>query len=449
MPGRARRLFVLDTSVLLHDPAALYRFQEHDLYLPLRVLEELDLAQIEASERGANARQVSRFVEGLLGPADGAALAAGIPLPGYPQGGGRLFLETAQEPHSAPTAGQHDPILATALAVRAARPGREIRLVSRDINRRIRARMLGLLAEDYLREKVLDDIGLLYAGIAPLPAGAALTREEAGNGPRYRLAGQGASEFQINQGLYGEEGEEYLVRAREGDTALLERLPDYRSSRHAVWGVTARNREQAFALHLLLDPEIDFVTLLGPAGTGKTLLALAAGLAQVLETKRYREIVVTRATVGIAEDIGFLPGTEEEKMTPWMGALLDNLEVLGEPAVGGDWGRAASADLLRSRIKIRSLQFMRGRTFLSRYLLVDEAQNLSAKQMKALITRAGPGSKVVCLGNVEQIDTPFLTGTTSGLTYVVERFRGWPHGGHAILRRGERSRLADHANTSL
>jgi PhoH-like ATPase len=198
-----------------------------------------------------------------------------------------------------------------------------------------------------------------------------------------------------------------------------------------------------------MNPAVDFVTLLGQAGTGKTLLALAAGLTQVLDDKRYSEIIMTRVTVPLGEDIGFLPGTEEEKMEPWMGALMDNLEVLTQSEEGGDWGRAATRDLLRSRIKIRSLNFMRGRTFLNRYIIIDEAQNLTPKQMKALITRAGPGSKMICLGNISQIDTPYLTETTSGLTYVVNRFRGWPHAGHVTLLRGERSRLADFASESL
>jgi PhoH-like ATPase len=238
------------------------------------------------------------------------------------------------------------------------------------------------------------------------------------------------------------------VRSRNGDEARVELIHNYRTNL-SVWGINARNLEQNFALNLLMDPEVDFVSLLGTAGTGKTLLALAAGLAQTLEQKRFREIVVTRVTVPVGEDIGFLPGSEEEKMAPWMGALMDNLEVLAPGEEGGDWGRAATNDLLRSRIKIRSLNFMRGRTFLSRYLIIDEAQNLTPKQMKTLVTRAGPGSKVVCIGNVAQIDTPYLTETTSGLTWVVDRFKEWQHSGHITLRRGERSRLADYASEVL
>lgn len=258
-------------------------------------------------------------------------------------------------------------------------------------------------------------------------------------------------------------GTPLYARVRSHDigkkSATIETIVDY--GKHPVWGITARNREQNFALNLLMDPEIDFVMLLGQAGTGKTLLTLAAALEQTLENSRlYSEIIFTRVTVPVGEDIGFLPGTEEEKMSPWMGALEDNLDVLNgrppkaeqknnghhkETVPGHEWGQAATMDLIRSRIKIKSLNFMRGRTFLKKFLIIDEAQNLTPKQMKTLITRAGPGTKVVCLGNLAQIDTPYLTEGSSGLTYVVDRFKGWEHSGHVTLQRGERSRLADHA----
>jgi PhoH-like ATPase len=266
----------------------------------------------------------------------------------------------------------------------------------------------------------------------------------------YRIQGPLVKDWHPNQCVYSESDNfEALVRGIDDRGALLELTRDYRGIRHTVWGINARNREQNFALNMLLDPGVDFVSLLGSAGTGKTLLALAAGLAQTLEQNRYREIIMTRVTVPLGEDIGFLPGTEEEKMTPWMGALMDNLEVLTQSGEGGEWGRAATGDLLRNRIKIRSMNFMRGRTFLNRYIIVDEAQNLTPKQLKALITRAGPGTKMVCIGNISQIDTPYLTETTSGLTFVVDRFKRWPHSGHLTLLRGERSRLADFASESL
>lgn len=205
-----------------------------------------------------------------------------------------------------------------------------------------------------------------------------------------------------------------------------------------------------------MDPEIDFVSLIGMAGTGKTLLTLAAGLEQTIEQQLYSEIIMTRVTIPVGEDIGFLPGTEEEKMTPWMGALMDNLEVLNktdadkdDPSFSSEWGQAVTNDLISNRIKIRSINFMRGRTFLNRYIIIDEAQNLTSHQLKTLVTRAGPGTKIVCLGNIAQIDTPYLTETTSGLTYVIDRFKQWEHSGHITLIRGERSRLADFASEAL
>jgi len=270
----------------------------------------------------------------------------------------------------------------------------------------------------------------------------------------YDLNGPLCRDLLVNEFVYQEvEGAtpfHAVVTEQNGDTAMLRTLTDYSHQKNAIWGITARNREQSFVLNLLMNPEIDFVTLLGQAGTGKTLLTLAAGLMQTLETKRYSEIIITRVTVPVGEDIGFLPGTEEEKMNPWMGALDDNLDVLNKTDdESGDWGRAATRDLIRSRIKVKSLNFMRGRTFLNKYLIIDEAQNLTPKQMKTLITRAGPGTKVVCMGNIAQIDTPYLSEGSSGLTYVVDRFKGWQHSGHVTLQRGERSRLADHAGEVL
>lgn len=319
---------------------------------------------------------------------------------------------------------------------------------------RIKARALGLEAQDYFNDKVMEDTDLLYTGSMELPEnfwdkhgeGMESWKREAQT--LYRVHGPLCPKMLVNEFIY-QEGEQPLyaiVREVNGKTAQFETLIDYTHSKHGVWGILARNREQNFALNLLMDPEIDFVSLLGQAGTGKTLLTLAAALTQVLELKRYSEIIMTRVTVPVGEDIGFLPGTEEEKMGPWMGALEDNLEVLNKTDVdAGEWGRAATHDLIRNRIKIKSLNFMRGRTFLNKFLIIDEAQNLTSKQMKTLITRAGPGTKVVCMGNIAQIDTPYLTEGSSGLTYVVDRFKGWLHSGHVTLERGERSRLADFA----
>jgi PhoH-like ATPase len=350
-------------------------------------------------------------------------------------------------------------ILGIVMALKEIHPDRSVILVSKDINMRIKARALTLDAEDYFNDKVLEDTDLLYTGAREINGefwernGQDLRSWQEHGRSVYQLEGPDVQSLHLNQLLW-QSDEQSTLAARvvgiNGKTAQLQTLKDYSHQKNNVWGIVARNREQNFALNLLMDPEIDFVTLLGQAGTGKTLLTLAAGLAMTLEQKQYSEIIMTRVTVPVGEDIGFLPGTEEEKMAPWMGALEDNLDVLNKSDDdGGDWGRAATRELVRSRIKVKSLNFMRGRTFLNKYLIIDEAQNLTPKQMKTLITRAGPGTKVVCLGNIAQIDTPYLTEGSSGITYVVDRFKGWKHSGHITLQRGERSRLADHAGEVL
>jgi PhoH-like ATPase len=468
-PIEPRRIFVLDTNVMMHDPSAIFRFEEHDIFIPMTVLEELDAGKKGVSESARNVRQVSRFLDELMVGADKHGIDRGIELPpakyaptGKKPPSGRLFFQTRQLsgglPDTLPGHGADNAILAQTLALQQQKPEARVTLVSKDINLRIKAAIIGIHTEDYNSDKTIEDADLLYTGHEELPVnfwertGRKLESwHENGGRTFYRVRGKLVTQWAPNQFIYqsGEHGLEAAVRTIEGDSAVIELVRDYRSERHGVWGISARNREQNFALNLLLDPDIDFVTILGPAGTGKTLLTLAAGLSQALETNRYTEIIMTRVTIPLGEDIGFLPGTEEEKMEPWMGALMDNLEVLTQSQEGGSWGRAATNDLLRNRIKIRSLNFMRGRTFLNRYLILDEAQNLTPKQMKALVTRAGPGTKLVCLGNIAQIDSPYLSETTCGLTYVVNRFRGWKHYGHITLTRGERSRLADFASETL
>lgn len=467
-----QRVFVLDTNVLMHDPTALFRFHEHDVFVPMLVLEELDAGKKGLSEVARNVRQVSRFIDELMQEKNHAEIEAGLPLnntiefpdeDGVPRASGRLFFETCPPEIRLPSllsgnkADSH--ILLSALALRNSRTRTQVTLVSKDINLRIKAALIGLDAEDYNNDKVLDDLDLLYTGHDRLADDFWETQgqtmdswQEDGGRTFYRLpVPDDSPDWHVNELLHFDHDNdiELITRDVSGPDCVLEIATDYRSGKRNVWGVHARNREQNFALNLLMDPSIDFVTLLGAAGTGKTLLALAAGLAQTLDDSRYREIIMTRVTVPLGDDIGFLPGTEEEKMTPWMGALMDNLEVLTGDQGGSEWERAATNELLSKRIKIRSVNFMRGRTFLERYIILDEAQNLTPKQMKTLITRAGPGTKFVCLGNVAQIDTPYLSETTSGLTNVVDRFRHWQHSGHVTLARGERSRLADYAATNL
>tara|TARA_R110002050_G_scaffold9504_1_gene33086 strand:- start:224112 stop:225527 length:1416 start_codon:yes stop_codon:yes gene_type:complete len=463
-----KRLFVLDTNVLMHDPTALYRFDEHDIFLPMIVLEELDRGKKGLSEVSRNVRQVSRFLDELMLQAgDTEAIAKGIQLPtvannDVPKVSGRLFFQTTQMeqdlPKELPGQLADNAILGIVIGLQKTYPDTTVTLVSKDINLRIKATVLGVHSEDYYNDKVLDDVDLLYRGSAELVADfwTDLNRLESwtkDGHTYYEVEGDVVKEWYPNQLIYSPEETnaiEAVVHSLTDSVANIKLLHDYRKDNHAVWGITARNREQNFALNLLMDPDVDFVSLLGQAGTGKTLLTLAAALTQTIEHKRYAEIIMTRVTVPVGEDIGFLPGTEEEKMTPWMGALMDNLEVLNKTDTSaGEWGKQATNDLLQSRIKIRSLNFMRGRTFLNRFLIIDEAQNLTSKQMKTLITRAGPGTKIVCLGNIGQIDTPYLSETTSGLTYVVDRFKDWEHSGHITLLRGERSRLADFASENL
>ena len=475
-PQGPTKLFVLDTNVLLHDPTSLFRFEEHDIFLPMIVLEELDGHKKGMTEVARNGRQASRTLDALAA-AQGADMAKGLRLDstGQRAAGGHLFFQTVPLDYSLPTSlppGKADnQILGVVEALRklhapraegGSHPtGREVVLVSKDINMRVKARALGLPAEDYQNDKALDDGDLLYSGALALPqdfwdkGGKNVESWQESGRSFYRITGSFAQQLMINQFVYYEAPGAASLYARvveiRDKTAVLETLKDYGSHKNAVWGVNTRNREQNFAMNLLVNPEVDFVTLTGTAGTGKTLLALAAGLAQVLDERRYTEIIMTRATVSVGEDIGFLPGTEEEKMGPWMGALDDNLEFLakGDGGNAGEWGRAATNELIRSRIKIKSMNFMRGRTFLNKYVIIDEAQNLTPKQMKTLITRAGPGTKIICMGNLAQIDTPYLTERSSGLTYVVDRFKGWPHSGHITLARGERSRLADFASEVL
>ena len=469
------KLFVLDTNVLMHDPMCLFRFEEHDIFLPMIVLEELDSHKKGMTEVARNARQTSRLLDALAAT-HGADIAAGLQLDstGYKGATGKLFFQTRPLhytlPASLPQGKADNQILGVVEALRQQhapamdapeRPVRDVVLVSKDINMRVKARALGLAAEDYQNDKTLEDGDMLYSGALQLPEdfwaknGKSVESWQSGSTTFYRISGPIVPNLLINQFVFFEAPGEPSLYAKvteiRGKTAVLQTLRDFGHAKNSAWGVTSRNREQNFALNLLMDPEIDFVTLTGTAGTGKTLLALAAGLTQVLDERRYTEIIMTRATVSVGEDIGFLPGTEDEKMGPWMGALDDNLEFLakGDGGNPGEWGRAATNELIRSRIKIKSMNFMRGRTFLNKYVIIDEAQNLTPKQMKTLITRAGPGTKIVCLGNLSQIDTPYLTEGSSGLTFAVDRFKGWPHSGHITLARGERSRLADFASDAL
>ncbi len=463
MSTKKNKLFVLDTNVLMHDPSALFRFQEHNIYLTMTVLEELDHGKKGLSEVARNVRQVNRFIDDLMTANKGIDIKQGLPLNQLPAingvgSSGRLYFETEAHqpklPDSLPGSKNDNSILGTVLALKDEWDC-EIILVSKDINLRIKAVVLEIQVEDYSSDKVLDDLELLFTGSKQLPTefwekhSESIHSWQRDGKTFYEIEGEDTQDWYPNQFIYLEDNFDGIVHDKTGNSCVIEVIKNFGNERNAVWGIQSRNREQNFALNLLMNPEIDFVSLSGIAGTGKTLLTLAAALSQTMDEKRYSEIIMTRVTVPVGEDIGFLPGTEEEKMSPWMGALMDNLEVL----VGNDknepWEQEVTTSLVRNRIKISSMNFMRGRTFLNKFIILDEAQNLTPKQMKTLITRAGPGSKVVCLGNIGQIDTPYLTETTSGLTYIVDRFKNWDYSGHVTLKQGERSRLADYASEIL
>lgn len=448
-----RKIYILDTNVLVHDPLALNQFDEHDVVLPIAVLEEMDRLKRGFDEAARNVREVSRQLDELSWAC--SDLAEGCPLPD----GGRLFFEiggeTATEllPPSFQKSGGDNRILAVTLAIQKKHPSRQVFLVSKDINLRIKARALGINAEDYRSDRVVDDIDLLGTGVIALDdatwnaMGETMAIEEVRlseheHGSLYRvdwpdtLALPCLNEFVL---LPGDEKSALRCVGHDGRRVSLQEVRSFRGPRGAIWGVRARNFEQNMAMNLLMDRELDLVNILGMAGSGKTLMALACGLQQALDLGIYEKILVTRATVPMGQDIGFLPGSEKEKLEPWMGAISDNLKMLlGEEFTG-------LANVAQYKIEIAALSFARGRSFSKTWLIVDEAQNLTPHQMKTIITRMGEGSKIVILGNNSQIDTPYLTAHTNGLSMAVMRFTDWGHAGHITLRASERSRLAAYA----
>ena len=457
---QAHKLYILDTNVFLHDPQCLFRFKEHDIYIPFITLEELDNKKQGTLDINRNARQATRLIEDVA--TQPGVLSKGFPLKKFngKKATGRMFLQSKllpflEDEHLRKNDNQYLAVLAN-LVERRSRA--DVVLVSKDINLRIKARGMRFNAEDYKNDQVIEDVDLLYRGWQEhdqsflTDAGDALESWKLEGRCYYRLPQKKARCYANEMILI--EGKPYLVSATNAKTIELRQADDY--TKVSIFGIHARNSEQNQALNLLLNPEVDFVTLLGPAGTGKTLLTVAAALEQTMEKKLFSEIIFTRATVPMGEDIGFLPGTEEEKMDPWMGALHDNIEVLlgGRPSgkegsQASRWEHSTTTDMVGQYVKVKAMTYMRGRTFNGKFLIIDEAQNLTSKQMKSLITRAGPGTKVVCMGNLAQIDTPYLSEANSGLAYAAECFKGWGHYGQVILSQGERSRLASYANDHM
>jgi len=465
--GKSRKLFVLDTNVLIDDPASFFGFKEHDLFLPMATIEELDNLKKGSTDIARSCRQASRNLERIIKSGAGletGEIGEGFDLKKASDGAakGKLYLQIeAPGEHLRVTAlagvnKNDNEILLAALAEKERRAGQEVILVSRDINLRIKAAAMRIKAEDHEAGSALEDSDVIRTGFrreAKLWERVKTIRSHK-DGTRcfWEVEGAPVKNWLLNEFISTDSGEEFCAQVvkKEGSKATLRQIVNHGSKKNEVWGLVAKSEEQSCALNLLLDPSIDLVTLMGQAGSGKTILTLAACLHMLYEAKTHEELIFTRITVPVGDDIGFLPGSEEEKMMPWMGALEDNLEELTKsPSDEGSWGRQATEDLIWSKIRVKSLNFMRGRTFSNKIVIIDEAQNLTAKQMKTLITRAGPGSKIICLGNLAQIDTPYLTEASSGLTHVVEGMKGYAGHGHATLAKVERSALAEFAGNAL
>jgi len=458
---KANRLYVLDTNVLIHDPTALYQFEEHDVVIPMTVLEELDKHKNGMREIARTARQISRTLSDLTANVTPEEIQQGIPIPrlaGGPTGRLRFLCYQDLTPLETLENSPDNRILAETCRLRDERHDASVILVTKDINLRVKAAALKVPVEDYLNDRAFGDLDAMIEG-AKVYADAGrdgrslwesldveVMVERTDGCTFYHLEGRIPDDWHVGMLVSdSDNGAEFeaIVRSHGPSKATLQLLTNYRHH-DGVWGVHAHDSRQNFALNLLIDPTIDILTIAGSAGTGKTFMTLAAAFQQTLDSKQFERIVFTRAPIPMGEDIGFLPGTEEEKMSPWMGAFHDNMDNLlrDEREGSSSWNDGATRQLIGSRVQIRSPTFMRGRTLNDTFLIIDEAQNFTPKQLKSLITRAGRNTKIVCLGNVGQIDTPYLTANTCGMAAVVERFRNWPHAGHITLKSVERSRLA-------
>ncbi len=467
MKRQKPKVFVLDTNVYIHDPNALFNFTNHDIYVPMAVLRELDKqkSNFKRPENARNARQISRYFDELLKGADPKDVEKGLSLSliqthygkNASEKTGKLFFEISSAGSLISTDYTDGTIINYASELQKTLTEKvEVVFVTQDINARITALICGIQTEEYKSGKALDDIDLLYNGMYQLPAGfwdiIEIERNAKSEGISYwDIKSPLARNWYPNQFLYlvkEDATEEYIVEKIDGDNASIRTVIDYRKMKNGVWGLHPLNKEQNFALNALMNPSIDFVSLAGKAGSGKTLLALAAALTQVAETKTYSEILITKEAMPIGEDLGFFPGTEEQKMAPWMMAFTDNMDFLCS-GMGDGAMKQSATDLMKRYIKMRAIGPMQGRTFHKKFVIIDESQNLTPKQMLDLTTRAGPGTKFVCLGNIKQIATPYLTGEASGLTSVVEAFKPWERSAHVTLVAGERSPLAEFASNNL
>lgn len=452
-------MYVLDTNVLIHDPGAVLNFEEHDIIIPMTVLEELDNLKSGKQSVAADCRQAIRTIDRLLGDAAPSEIERGVPIirseKAKPLGTLSILMTSGNSDarHHLPEHLNDNKIINTLADLQERNRDRTIILVSKDINMRLKARGFGVDAQDYHNDQLIDDIDLLPSGYLAFQGSfwdnikKVETIQRAGI-TEHLLKREGVLlKLNINEFVVDEQGFVGKVVEIENERLVLQDLPHNELMKQQVWGLSPRDLYQSLALNLLLDPEIHLVNLTGAAGSGKTILALAAAIEMTVASKRYKRIIATRSTQGLDEDIGFLPGTEAEKMEPWLGAIVDNLEALHED----DENMTSSVDYILSKVPLhfKSLNYIRGRSFQHSLILIDEAQNLTPHQIKTIVTRAGNGSKVVCLGNLAQIDTPYLSPLSSGLTYMTERFKGFRHGGHIHLQGVPRSALAEYAEAHL
>lgn len=454
-----RKAYVLDTNVLIHDPNSLLNFEEHRVIISMTVLEELDKLKSGKSAIAADCRAAIRLIDQILGDADPDTIRAGVPIP---REASRTPVGTLSVLMEKPNTDKKDclsnelndnRIINQLVTLQAADISTKIVLVTKDINMRLKARACGLAAEDYHNDQLVSDIRQLSKGYLEVSGsfwdrvGQVDTVQGLGETLHFLPRASLSESVFVNQFIVDEAG--FVGRVREIDQEKLVLLDLSREQlmNRKVWGLRPRNLHQALSLDLLLDPNVHLVSLTGPAGSGKTILALAAAIDMTIEEKRFNKIIATRSTPPLAEEHGFLPGTEEEKMDPWLGAISDNIEALHL----NDESPSGSIDYVKTRanIQFKALNYIRGRSFQRALILIDECQNLTPHQMKAIITRAGEGSKVVCLGNLAQIDTPYLSPISSGLTYMTERFKGFRHGGHLQLQGVPRSVLAEYAEAHL
>lgn len=449
-------LYVLDTNVLIHDPNALLNFEEHHVAIPMTVLEELDKLKAGKHSVAAECRQAIRLIDQVLGEATPEQVESGVPIQrgkSGPRGSMSILMSKRAEPIMLLPENLNDnKIINQLVELRSRHPATSVVLVTKDINMRLKARACGIASEDYHTDQLVDDVSLLSKGYHDLDGSfwdrvnKVETRQ--GHGKTWHTV-QMLEKLpaHINEFIIDEQGFVGWIKEANGNELLILDMHHEQLMHQEAWGLRPRDVYQALALYALLDPDIHLVNLSGAAGSGKTILALAAAIEQTMVSKRYRRIIATRSVQGLDQEIGFLPGTEAEKMEPWLGAITDNLEALHMD----DESTHGSVDYILQKVPLqfKSLNYIRGRSFQQSLILIDECQNLTPHQMKTIITRAGSGSKVICLGNLAQIDTPYLSATSSGLTYLTERFKDFPHGVHITLQGVPRSVLAEYAEANM